>query len=75
MNFKIRDIIHNINEVIEEMDVEILLINTLTITANKVQIVINNFLQGETYTSIFCFTETKIDNPDFKLVGIKIFTK
>ena len=57
------------------MDVEFLLVNTLTITANKVQIVINNFLQGETHTSIFCFTETKVDNPDFKPVGIKIFSK
>ena len=57
------------------MDVEFLLVNTLTITANKVQIVINNVLQGETHTSIFCFTETKVDNPDFKPVGIKLFTK
>ena len=57
------------------MDVEILLVNTLTITANKVQLVINDFLQGETYTSIFCFTETKVDNPDFKPVGIKLFSK
>ena len=57
------------------MDVEILLLNTLTITANKVQEVINNFLQGETYTSIFCFTETKVDNLDFKPVGVKLITK
>ena len=57
------------------MDVEILLVNTLTITANKVQMVINDFLQGETYTSIFCFTETKVDNPDFKPVGVKLFSK
>ena len=57
------------------MDVEFLLMNTLTITAEKVQIVINNFLQGETFSSIFCFTETKVDNPNFKPVGIKLFTK
>ena len=57
------------------MDVEFLLVNTLTITANKVQIIINNFLQRETHTSIFCFTEIKVDNPDFKPVGIKLFTK
>ena len=57
------------------MNVEIFLVNTLTITANKVQMVINEFLQGETYISIFCFTETKVDNPDFKPVGMKIFSK
>ena len=57
------------------MNVEILLLNTLTITATKVQMVTNEFLQGETYTSIFCFTETKVDNPDFKPVGIKLFSK
>ena len=67
--------IHKINEDIEKMDVEILLVNTLTVTADKVQMVINNFLQGETYTSIFCFTKAKVDNPDFKPVGIKLFTK
>ena len=57
------------------MDVEILLRNTLTITANKVQEVINEFLQGETYTSIFCFTETKVDSIGFKPVVVKLITK
>ena len=57
------------------MNLEILLVNTLTITATKVQTVIEDFMQEEIYTSIFCFTETKVDNPNFKPIGIKIFTK
>ena len=57
------------------MDMEFLLMKTLSIIANKIQMVINNFLQEETYTSIFCFTETKVDSPDFRPVGIKLFTK
>ena len=35
----------NIN--IEEMNLELLLLNTLTINATKVQTVINEFMQGE----------------------------
>ena len=50
---------HKINNDIEEMNLEILLVNTLTITATKVQTVIEDFMQEEIYTSIFCFTETK----------------
>ena len=51
-SFEDRNKNHKINNDIEEMNVEILLVNTLTITANKVQMVINEFLQGETYTNI-----------------------
>ena len=57
------------------MDLQILLLNTLTIDASKVQVIVNEFMQGETYSSIFCFTETKVDNPDFKPKGLKIFSK
>ena len=57
------------------MDVQFLLMNTLTITAGKVQSVINKFLGSDTFSSIFCFTETKVDILDFKPVGVKIFTK
>ena len=64
-----------INSDIEEMNLEILLVNTLTISATKVQTVVEEFMHEETYTSIFCFTETKVDNPDFKPIGLKIFTK
>merc|ERR1712121_377638 len=30
---------------------------------------------GESFTSIFCFTKTKVDNLDFKPVGVKLFSK
>merc|ERR1712082_69024 len=66
---------HMINKDVEEINLEILLVNTLTITATKVQTVVEEFMQEETYTSIFCFTETKVDNPNFKPIGLKIFTK
>ena len=51
-----------INIDIEEMNLEILLLNTLTITATKVQTVINEFMQDDFCTNIFCFTETKVEN-------------
>ena len=75
IDFEKRNRIHRIIENIEDMDLEFLLQNTLTITAEKVQMVINDFLKGESFTSIFCFTETKVDHPDFKPVGVKIFSK
>ena len=53
------------------MDLQILLLNTLTIDASKVQVIVNEFIQGETHSSIFCFTETKVDNPNFKPIGLK----
>ena len=59
----------------EGMNVEILLLNTLIITAVKVQTVIEDFIKGKEYTSIFCFTETKVDSLSFNPVGIKIFSK
>merc|ERR1711942_664712 len=70
-----RNLKYRINPDIEEMDLQILLLNTLTIDASKVQVIVNEFIQGETHSSIFCFTETKVDNPDFKPIGLKIFTK
>ena len=57
------------------MNLEILLINTLIISAVKVQTVINQFMVDKPYTSIFCFTETKVDSLNFKPVGIKVFSK
>jgi len=38
------------------MNLEILLINTLIISAIKVQTVIDKFMKNKTYTSAFCFT-------------------
>ena len=57
------------------MDLELLLINTLTITDLKVQTVTGKFLLDKPYTSIFCFTETKVDCIDFIPIGLKIITK
>ena len=57
------------------MNLEILLLNTLIISAVKVQTVIDKFMKNKTYTSIFCFTEIKVDSLNFKPVGLKIFSK
>ena len=59
----------------EGMNVEFLLLNTLIINAVKVQTVIENFIKGKEYTSIFCFTEIKVESLNFNPVGIKIFSK
>ena len=53
------------------MNVEILLINTLIITAVKVQTVIEKFIKNKDHTSIFCLTEIKVDSLSFKPIGIK----
>ena len=71
IDFEKRNKVHRIIENIEEMDLEFLLLNTLTITAEKVQMFINDFLKGDSFTSIFCFTETKVESLNFKPVGIK----
>ena len=55
------------------MNLQILLMNTQTITATKVQAVVGEFMQGKAHTSIFCFTEIKVNSIDFKPVGLKIF--
>ena len=49
--------------------------NTQTITASKVQAVVGECMQGKAHTSIFCFTEIKVNSIDFKTIGLKIFTK
>ena len=54
---------------------EFLLLNALIINVVKVQTVIENFIKGKEYTSIFCFTEIKVESLDFNPVGIKIFSK
>ena len=70
-----RNRINKINNDIEEMNLEILLINTRIISVIKVQTVIDNFMKNKTYTSIFCFTETKVDSLNFKPIGLKKFSK
>ena len=60
---------------IGKIDLEILLMKTLTITAKKVQEVIDKFLIDKPYISMFCFTEIKVDSIDFIPKGIKLYTK
>ena len=52
-SFEERNIMNKINNDIEEMNLEILLLNTLIISAVKVQTVIDKFMKNKTYTSIF----------------------
>ena len=69
------DNLSSIDIELEETNVEFLLLNTLIINAVKVQTVLENFIKGKEYTSIFCFTEIKVDSLDFNPKGIKIFSK
>ena len=55
----------------KDMNLELLLINSLKINALKVQTVIENFIRGKNHTCIFCLTETKVDSLDFSPIGIK----
>ena len=73
--YKERNIKFKINEDIEDMDLQVILMNTQTITASKFQEMIEACLQGKDYSSIFCFTEIKCDGLSFKPAGVKIFTK
>merc|ERR1712121_465773 len=60
---------------IEEMNLQILLMNKQTITASKVQEMVEACMQGKDHTSIFCFTETKCNSINFKPIGLKGSTK
>ena len=53
------DNLSSIDIELEETNVEFLLLNTLIINVVKVQTVLENFIKGKEYTSIFCFTEIK----------------
>ena len=64
-----------IDSSIGEIDLELLLVNSLKINAGKVQEVIDEFLLGKTYISIFCFTETKVDCVNFVPRGLTTFDK
>ena len=65
----------SIDAELEDINLEFLLLNTLIINAVKVQTVLENFIKGKEYTSIFCFTEIKVDSLDFNPKGIRIFYK
>ena len=60
---------------IGKVDLEILLMNSLTITAEKLQEVTDKYLIDKPYISMFCFTEIKVDSIDFIPIGIKLYTK
>ena len=58
-----------------EVDLEVMLVNSLKINAGKVQEIIDSFLIEKDYISIFCLTETKVDCIDFTPVGLTTYDK
>ena len=58
-----------------EIDLEIMLVNSLKINAAKVQEIIDGFLIDKPYISIFCLTETKVDCVNFVPIGLVTFDK
>ena len=59
----------------EEIDLEIMLINSLQINAGKIQEIVDSFLIEKEYTSIFCLTETKVDYVDFVPIGLTTYDR
>jgi len=58
-----------------DINLEVLLLNSLVINTTKIQTVVENFIRNKEYSSIFCLTETKVDSLDFEPQGIKMFSK
>ena len=58
-----------------DTDLEVLLINSCKIDTIKVQTIIDEFMTGKEYATIFCMTETKVMGHDFQPEGVKIFSK
>ena len=73
--YRSRNIKNKIREDVGKVDLEILLLNTLKITALKVEVVTDKYLKDKPYISLFCFTEIKVDSIDFIPVGIQLYTK
>ena len=48
----------DVNIVPEDINLEVLLLNSLVINTTKVQTVVENFIRNKEYNSIFCLTET-----------------
>ena len=67
--------IKSIDPDIGDINLEIILVNSLKIDAGKVQEVTDAFLIDTKYISIFCFMEIKVDYINFIPIGIKLFTK
>ena len=59
----------------EDIDLEILLVNSLKINAGKIQEIVDSFLIDKEYISIFCLTETKINCANFTPLGLTIYDK
>ena len=59
----------------EEMNLEILLINSLKINIGKIQEITDGFLVEKEYISIFCLTETKENCANFQKQGITLYDK
>ena len=57
------------------IDLEILLINSLSITADKVQQAADSFMKNKNYISIFCFTETRVRSINFITYGITLHSQ
>ena len=64
-----------LEEGIGEVDLEIMLVNSLKINASKIQEIIDGFLIDKTYISIFCLPETKVDCVNFTPVRLVTFDK
>ena len=58
-----------------DTDLEVFLINSCKIDTIKVQTIIDEFMTGKEYATIFCMTETKVKGHDFQPEGVKIFSK
>merc|ERR1712082_482712 len=71
-----RDMDNIITEVVPiNTDLEVLLINSCKINATKVQLIVNDFMIGNSHSTIFCMTETKVEGHDFQPQGIRMFSK
>ena len=71
MVYKERNRRFKINEDVEDMDLQVILMNTQTMTASKFQDMAEACLNNKEFSSIFCFTEIKCDGLDFKPTGVK----
>ena len=68
-------LINLIDPEVGKIDLDILLINSLTINVGKVQEITDTFLIDKTYIRIFCFTEIKVDCIDFITTEINLYIK
>ena len=55
-----------------KVDLKVLLLNTLKITAIRGQEVTDKYLRDKPYISIFCFTDINVDIIDFMPLGLEL---